>query len=529
MPVDDLPERIRTLSIQGRDDVDVDDLWRRAQKRRRRRRLAAAVVSMVILVSGGIGAFALSGVDETEVETDLADPNTPDGSDPAQSSDCGSVMMDLLDPTTDLVVYLEPDSEPALVQTRADEIRSNPDVVAVTVLEQAEVFDQFRQVFADSPEIVSTVTPEILPYQLEVDVGSGEGGAIEARSQALVLELRLTMEREKLEGASSAAIREVVLRDDVGAMCIGSPTESSPDTTVPVIPTPFDAPVAAPPPVSEPPSEIIAVTADGRLVVIDSTSGIERRQLAASGDPTADPPPEGPGPNVIDAIAVSSDRATVWYSECCEPAGGALYRVPYDGSAPASRVADAYSPSVSANSRFVAVVTNIGSQIIDPIGDSGRIWADDRWQGEYQESAWSIDATRLVLRTGTPESGGLLLLNPTEFVETELGVTPNGPEPVVLAGSDWRLPTFRRDGQLLVAERTEDTWSPVLIDPATGTQAPADGLDYPGVLPLAQDFDATGEWLLVLTGTEAGVGQARIIGPDGSTTDLEGTFREVSW
>lgn len=284
-----------------------------------------------------------------------------------------------------------------------------------------------------------------------------------------------------------------------------------------------------PAPAAAPPALFVAVTRDGRLVVVETATGKEVRQLAAQGDPTDPFTGEGPGPNVIDAVALSPNGEDVWYSECCEPAGGSLFRVPLDGSADGLSIEShpGYSPVVSLDGRYVALTTGTGVHIADMVGSETRIFENETWYGSYQELAWSPDAAVMAVRTGMPhEPGELLLLDPSTFRFGDEEASP-GADGRQVPGDGWALPAFDREGRLVVAERDGDLWRGRIIDPAT--QEVVESFDYGG-RPIAQDFDPTGEWLLfVLADGVDGSGVVHRRGPDGSTGTIPGRYRTASW
>lgn len=301
------------------------------------------------------------------------------------------------------------------------------------------------------------------------------------------------------------------------------PTTTDPTTTTtsPGDPSGFGD-IELPPPRTQPPAQFVAVTDDGRLVVVESATGREIRQLAAAGDPTAEPPGEGPGPNVIDRVALSPDGATVWYSECCEPAGGSLFRVPVDGSALPTQVGLGWDPAQPADSRWVAAVDPPGVLVVDTEGGPNRVWRNDANAGEHQEVAWALDGAHLAVRTGMPGEGDLLVVDPNHLAT-------DAAAPLLTFEGPLRLPTFSRDGRILVARRIDGTWSPRQLDPGTGEERPAPfEYDLP---PIDQDFDPTGEWLIVLEApSDTGAGTARWAGPDAQVfTRIDGSYRAASW
>jgi hypothetical protein len=328
-----------------------------------------------------------------------------------------------------------------------------------------------------------------------------------------------------------------------------SPTETAPSTSPSAVsdqttPTsggsaeeqPFFATDAwpLPDPRPAPPEQIVAVTEDGRLVVVDTATGAEVRELAHPADPRV-PDEEGPGPNTIDGLDVSPDGELVWFSTCCEPISGAPYRVPLDGSAPeAPAGVGGYAPDYGASARYVANVTSVGIDIEDPNGDFGLTWrAPSGVAGNIQAVAWSLDGRTAAITYG--QERRLALLDVTGFLGAESETThfSGHVEPVELPGDGWALPSFARDGSLVVAHVTDGLVAQVAIDVptflATGELVTADLPSHEGI-PVSQDHDATGEWLVVVEADDDGVdGGIHWFGPDGSTGVVPGSYRAAAW
>jgi hypothetical protein len=305
----------------------------------------------------------------------------------------------------------------------------------------------------------------------------------------------------------------------------GTPSSTTTSTETVTVPDVAIDVGELPPTRTTPPPLAVAVTSDGRLVVVDTSTGAELRELAHRDDPRA-PVGEG-GPSVIDGVAVTPDGQTVWFSTCCEPAGGSLFRVPIDGTAPEERVFDVYDPAVSASTRFVAGVTSPGVLVHDLVGDDSRLWWDDRWSGDYQEVAWSPDGQRMALRVHL--DGQLLLLDTRHFAFLEAEPADTSPdEPRVVDGGGWSQPAFARDGTL-VAAHTEDgaRWTRRTVDWDTGRTLSDDPLPSE---PLGQCYDRTGEWLLTVL-KDPGDAGGHVIwnGPGGLTGSIPGTYRVIAW
>lgn len=294
---------------------------------------------------------------------------------------------------------------------------------------------------------------------------------------------------------------------------------------------PFAQP-GPPPSTTAPPAVLVAVTRDGRLVVVDVATGRELRQLAARGDPSLTYDGEGLGPNVIDDVALSPDGSTVWFSECCEPAGGSLYRVPTDGSEPPALVTHGYSPVVATDGRYVLITSVLGIYVEDTLGSDDWSWEVQGAHGSHQELAWSLDGSKVAARSGLPDQPGqLALVESSSFGRPDgPGGAPPPPEDAgeLVPGEVWMHPVFHRSGRLLAVAVTSDVWSARFIDADTGAPGPS-VFDYGGPV-LAQDYDPTGEWLLsVLADGDTGVGRVHWRSPKGEAFEVPGRYRTASW
>jgi hypothetical protein len=114
------------------------------------------------------------------------------------------------------------------------------------------------------------------------------------------------------------------------------------------------------------PDQAVAVSEDGRLVVLDTATGEPLRQLAAAGDPTEPAPPEGEAgrPSAINAVDVDPASGSVMYSLCCEPISGTTYEVRLDGSLPPTERGGGLDPSIDGEGAFSMVATAIGLSLI---------------------------------------------------------------------------------------------------------------------------------------------------------------------
>jgi hypothetical protein len=251
-------------------------------------------------------------------------------------------------------------------------------------------------------------------------------------------------------------------------------------------------PTTAPPPTvpPAPPRRLAAATTDGRVVLLDASTGAEVRQVAVHD--FRDPGGERTTPVALSGVSLAPD-GTVFYSSCCEPVSGSLYR---EGQ----RVNDGHRPAVSPDGRTVAVAEAVlGVKLVDGGGRTVRVIerVADRPPSVATSVAWSPDGSRLAV-----EMDGVVVLVPATAATLAEGRTLVPP-----AGRSWVSPVFRHDGSLLVIETIGS--GPGVVRPVApdGTSGPPIPVDRPARLAA----DASGGWVLVTTS-----GGWVVIGPDGS-------------
>jgi len=138
----------------------VGELEHRARRRSGRRRATAAMAVLLVLV--GIGGV-------------LARAGTPDGSLATQSPSTTEPPMRF---QGDLVIYLVPLATPSEVQAVRDSLVADPAVHRILYQTQAADYEAFRCLFADAPEMVQAVTPDMLPSTFRVFL-DGDRAAID--------------------------------------------------------------------------------------------------------------------------------------------------------------------------------------------------------------------------------------------------------------------------------------------------------------------------------------------------------------
>lgn len=99
----------------------------------------------------------------------------------------------------ELIVFLEPKIEPAQREAIGKSLEENPEVKKATYVNQKQAFEEFKELFKDSPETVQSVTADILPSSYRVVPENPDYQATRA--------LKQSYERK-------AGVREVVSADE---------------------------------------------------------------------------------------------------------------------------------------------------------------------------------------------------------------------------------------------------------------------------------------------------------------------------
>ncbi|MDZ7679947.1 MAG: hypothetical protein U5K29_15515 [Acidimicrobiales bacterium] len=306
-------------------------------------------------------------------------------------------------------------------------------------------------------------------------------------------------------------------------------TTATTEAPIPTVPGPAIAvgPLADTRP--DPPEVFAAATAGGGLILGETSSGETLTELADA------PGADATDPATIGGIALSHDRRRLWYSICCEPPPGTLHELPIEPVGDAALVANSTRPVIGTSPNWVTSVGLLAR--LDSTRDSrSHIW-EPATATSLGRATLSPDGELLAVTTASsdPDATGrrLSLVTTATVEETGTGVSEIvDPAPVVVPDSHWTLPVFRRDGSLVAARQPEadGPWSAWSIDPETLSIAPVEQIDYPGI-PIDQDVDATGEWLLVVAAESAGAttGSLHWFGPDGESGTIPGAFSHAAW
>ncbi|CAN5694374.1 permease-like cell division protein FtsX [soil metagenome] len=83
----------------------------------------------------------------------------------------------------EFIVFMEPEANQDQLDAIDSALAENPDVESHTFVDKEKAFDEFRQLFADSPDLVSNVEPAILPTSFRVKPGVQEAEVIDGLGQ----------------------------------------------------------------------------------------------------------------------------------------------------------------------------------------------------------------------------------------------------------------------------------------------------------------------------------------------------------
>lgn len=277
---------------------------------------------------------------------------------------------------------------------------------------------------------------------------------------------------------------------------------------------PTTASATAPPPV-------VAVTGAGVVEVLDPRTGIQVRTLAtgATGD----------------EVVLSPDRSTVYF-EVAHGCARQIDSVPLGGGA-TSFVADGTDPAVSPDARYLAyarqpdlstpgclpdgsnpaaqeavVVRRLsnGSEITYPMAPAA---VDSGLPAPITHLSWAPDSRHLLVSVAAAQDneGWLAVVFDTATADYYVGP---GARPVPVRGVDpaasyYREAVFQPDGNLFVNRvccsgiplRTTSSLL-LTVDPATGATVRQIAIGFTDVDHSSLDVDASGHWLLYLSGDQ---------------------------
>ncbi len=80
----------------------------------------------------------------------------------------------------EFIIFVNPDATDDQTQSISEALDESPDVEDVIFVNQQEAFEEFQTLFQNSPEMVESVTPEILPPSYRVQPADSDPAFIEA-------------------------------------------------------------------------------------------------------------------------------------------------------------------------------------------------------------------------------------------------------------------------------------------------------------------------------------------------------------
>jgi cell division transport system permease protein len=83
----------------------------------------------------------------------------------------------------EFIVFLNPTATQEQVDGVGAEIKANPQIDTVTYVDKNEAYAEFKELFRDSPEMVETVSPDILPASFRVEPKDKTSDIVSALSE----------------------------------------------------------------------------------------------------------------------------------------------------------------------------------------------------------------------------------------------------------------------------------------------------------------------------------------------------------
>lgn len=80
----------------------------------------------------------------------------------------------------EFIIFMNPDATQDQLDGMSEALEESPEVASVEFVDQQEAYDEFVDLFADSPEMVQAVTPETLPPSFRVEPNDKEVEVIRA-------------------------------------------------------------------------------------------------------------------------------------------------------------------------------------------------------------------------------------------------------------------------------------------------------------------------------------------------------------
>src|SRR5262249_32882260 len=68
----------------------------------------------------------------------------------------------------EFIVFMKPEATPEQNQAVADAIHNSNRIKSSTYLDQQAAYEEFKQLFSDKPELIESVTPDVLPPSYRV-------------------------------------------------------------------------------------------------------------------------------------------------------------------------------------------------------------------------------------------------------------------------------------------------------------------------------------------------------------------------
>jgi hypothetical protein len=146
------------------------------------------------------------------------------------------------------------------------------------------------------------------------------------------------------------------------------------------------------------PRLIALVREDGMLVTIDPETG-RQRELHSEGDPSQDD--GGVARQSIQTVELSPDGRWIYFTRCCEPAVGTIFRIPVEGG-PVEEIGPGSYPKVSPDGQYLAFTYGQAVRV-SRIGGGAPVVFETGMPA--YETVWSPDGTELAVTVRSNDGG----------------------------------------------------------------------------------------------------------------------------
>lgn len=146
---------------------------------------------------------------------------------------CSQRALDQLDPETDMIVYLDPTVSQAAAAATVEDLDEQSGAEVIRFLDHQQVYEQFKILFQDQPDIVESVTQDILPPAIEISLDASEDIDTFGTGARQLADVRDVVSRDSLATNFASECEQLGRPHATVPPSIPSTTEPTVTTTIP--------------------------------------------------------------------------------------------------------------------------------------------------------------------------------------------------------------------------------------------------------------------------------------------------------